>query len=132
MRFTDRKTLFTDLIPLLSIRSIRMDRQTVYNSYCHENILSALMRCDLRTVKHSLQTLYPFYRSVRSVWIDKPYITTLAIKIFQVPLMRCDLRTVKHPLQTVYPCCRSVRSVRTVTVRVYWTTLSGGHKSCFY
>ena len=46
--------------------------------------------------------------------------------------MRCDLRTVKHSLQTVYPCCRSVRSVRsvrsdtwfirTVTVRVYWTT----------
>ena len=44
--------------------------------------------------------------------------------------MRCDLRTVKHTLQNVYPCCRSVRSaqidtwlIRTVTVRVYWTTL---------
>ena len=42
----------------------------------------------------------------------------------------CDLRTVKHTLQNVYPCCRSVRSgwidtwlIRTVTVRVYWTTL---------
>ena len=40
MRFTDRKTLFTDRIPLLSIRSIRTDRQTVYNHSCHENILS--------------------------------------------------------------------------------------------
>ena len=40
MRFTDRKTLFTDRIPLLSIRSIRTDRQTVYNYSCHENILS--------------------------------------------------------------------------------------------
>ena len=75
MRFTDRKTFFTDRIPLLSIRLIRTDRQTVYNSSCHENIPS------------------PTY-------------------------------------ETVYPCCRSVRSVRidtwlirTVTVRVYWTTL---------
>ena len=40
MWFTDRKTLFTDRIPLLSIRSIRTDRQTVYNHSCHENILS--------------------------------------------------------------------------------------------
>ena len=40
MRFTECKTLFTDLIPLLSIRSIRTDRQTVYNHSCHENILS--------------------------------------------------------------------------------------------
>jgi len=54
------------------------------------------------------------------------------MKIFYVPLMRCDLRTVKDTLQNVYPCCRSVRSVRihtwlirTVTVRVYWTTLDG-------
>ena len=69
-----------------------------------------------------------FRRSLRSVRIDKPYITTLAMKISQGPLMRCDLRTVTHSLQTVYPCCRSVRSVRidtwlirTVTVRVYWT-----------
>ena len=40
MRFTDRKTFFTDRIPLLPIRSIRTDRQTVYNHSCHENILS--------------------------------------------------------------------------------------------
>ena len=67
------------------------------------------MRCDLRTVKHSLQTVYPFCRSVRSVRIDKPYMTTLDMKI---PLIRCNLWTVKHSLQTVYPFCRSVRSVR--------------------
>ena len=40
MRFTDRKTHFTDRIPLLSIRSIRTDRQTVYNHSCYENIVS--------------------------------------------------------------------------------------------
>ena len=30
MRFTDRKTLFTDRIPLLSIGSIRTDRHMAY------------------------------------------------------------------------------------------------------
>ena len=40
MRFTDRKTHCTDCIPLLSIRSTRTDRQTVYNHSCHETILS--------------------------------------------------------------------------------------------
>ena len=40
MRFTDRKTLFTERVPLLSIRSIRTDRQTVYDRSCHENISS--------------------------------------------------------------------------------------------
>ena len=40
MRFTDRKTRFTDRIPLLSIRWIRTDRQTVYDNSCDENILS--------------------------------------------------------------------------------------------
>ena len=35
MRFTDRKTLFTDRIPLLSIRSIRTDRHMAYTDrYC--------------------------------------------------------------------------------------------------
>ena len=37
---TDRKTHFTDRIPLLSICSVRTDRQTVYNHSCHENIIS--------------------------------------------------------------------------------------------
>ena len=64
--------------------------------------------------------------------LRQSYITTLDIKIFQVPLMRCNLRTVKHTLQTVYPFCwsliiRSVRidtwRIRTVMVQVYWTTL---------
>ena len=31
MRFTDHKTLFTDRIPLLSIRSIRRDRHMAYS-----------------------------------------------------------------------------------------------------
>ena len=102
MRFTDRKTLFTDRIPLLSIRSIRMDRQTVYNYSSHENILSPTYemrltnRETLFTDRISLLTIrsirtdrqnvynssYPCCRSVRSVRIDKPYITALAMKIF--------------------------------------------------
>ena len=40
MRFTYSKTHFKDRIPHLSTRSIRTDRQTVYNHSCHENILS--------------------------------------------------------------------------------------------
>ena len=40
MRFTDRKTLLIDRILLMTIRSIRTDRQTIYHHSCHENILS--------------------------------------------------------------------------------------------
>ena len=111
MRFADRKTHLTDSILLLSICSVCADRQTVYNHSFHENIPIPLMRCDLRTVKHTLQTVYPSCQSVQFIRINKPYITTFAMKLFQVPLMRCDLRTVKYTLQPVYPSCRSVRSI---------------------
>ena len=82
MRFTDRKTHFTDRIPLLSICSIRTDRQTVYSYSCHKNILSRANQMRFTDRKKSLQTVYHFCRSVRCVRIDKPYITTLAMKIF--------------------------------------------------
>ena len=39
MRFTDRKTLFTDRIPLLSIRSIRTDRHMAYTDRYSAGVL---------------------------------------------------------------------------------------------
>ena len=48
----DRKTLFTDRIPLLSICSIRMDQQTVYHHSCHENILSPIN--EMRFTDHKI------------------------------------------------------------------------------
>ena len=40
------------------------------------------MRCDLRTVKHSLQTVYPCCRSVRSVRIDTWFIRTVTVRVY--------------------------------------------------
>jgi len=52
-------------------------------------------------------------------------------EIFQVPLMRCNLRTVNSSIRTVsevhgpYKTLRTETIVsRSVTVRVYWTTLN--------
>ena len=81
VHFTDRRELFTNRIPLSSVRTVLTDRKTVNTHSCHENIQVPLMKCDLRTVKHTLQTVYHFCRSVRSAQIDKPHITTLAMKI---------------------------------------------------
>ena len=39
MRFTDRKTPFTDRIPLLSIRSIRTDRHKAYTDRYDAGVL---------------------------------------------------------------------------------------------
>ena len=86
MRFTDRKTRFTDRIPLLSIRSIRTDRQTVYNHSCHENILSPTneMRfTDRKTLFTDRIPTIPLL-SIRSIRTDGQtvYHATLAMKIF--------------------------------------------------
>ena len=128
--FTDRRDLFKDRIPLSAVRTVLTDRKMVNTYSCHENILSPTNEMRF-TERKTLFTERIHLLSIRSsVRIDKPYITTLAMKIFYVPLIRCDLRTVKHTLQNVYPCGRFVRSVRidtwiirTVTLRVYWTTL---------
>ena len=40
MRFTDRKTLFTDFIPLSSVRTVLTDQKTVNTHSCQKNILS--------------------------------------------------------------------------------------------
>ena len=70
MRFTDRKTLFTERIPLLSIRSIRMDRQTVYNHPCHENILSPTNEMRLTNRKTHFKERIPLL-SIRSIYTDR-------------------------------------------------------------
>ena len=38
--FTDRRELFTNRIPLSSVRTVLTDRKTVNTHSCHENILS--------------------------------------------------------------------------------------------
>ena len=70
MRFTDRKTLFTDCIPLLSIRSIRTDRQTVYNHSCHENILSPTNEMRFTDRKTLFTDRIPLL-SIRSIRTDR-------------------------------------------------------------
>ena len=70
MRFTNRKTLFTDRIPLLSIRSIRTDRQTVYDHSCHENILSPTNEMRFTDRKTLFTDRIPLL-SIRSICTDR-------------------------------------------------------------
>ena len=70
MRFTDRKTLFTDRIPLLSIRSIRTDRQTVYDHSCHESILSPTNEMRFTNRKTLFTDRIPLL-SIRSIHTDR-------------------------------------------------------------
>ena len=58
--FTDRRELFTNRIPLSSVRTVLTDRQTVYNHSCHENIQVPLMKCNLRTVNTLYRPYTPF------------------------------------------------------------------------
>ena len=67
MLFTDRKTLFTDRIPLLSIRT---DRQTVYNHSCHENILSPANEMRFTDSKTLFTDRIPLL-SIRSIRTDR-------------------------------------------------------------
>ena len=106
--FTDRRELFTNCIPLSLVRTVLTDRQTVYNHSCHENILSPtnemrftdrkthftdhiplLSICSIRT-KHSLQTVYPCCRSVRSVRIDTWLIRTVTVRVYWTTLSNFD------------------------------------------
>ena len=70
MRFTECKTLFTDRIPLLSIRSIRTDRQTVYNHSCHEKILSPTNEMRFTDRKTPFTDRIPLL-SIRSIRMDR-------------------------------------------------------------
>ena len=49
------------------------------------------MRCDLPTVKHSLQTVYPCCRSVRSVRIDTWLIRTVTVRVYWTTLVICTV-----------------------------------------
>ena len=64
------KTLFTDRIPLLSIRSIRTDRQTVYDHSCHENILSPTNEMRFTDRKTLFTDRIPLL-SIRSIHTDR-------------------------------------------------------------
>ena len=70
MRFTDRKTHFTDRIPLLSICSISADRQTVYNHSCYENILSPTNEMRITDRKTLFTDRIPLL-SIRSIRTDR-------------------------------------------------------------
>ena len=70
MGFTNRRTHFTERIPLLSIRSIRTDRQTVYNQSCHENILSPTYEMRLKNRKTHFTDRKPLL-SIRSIRSDR-------------------------------------------------------------
>ena len=97
MRFTDRKTLFIDRIPLLSIRSIRTDRQTVYNHSCHENILSPTNEMRLTNRKTHFTERIPLL-SIRSIRTDRHMAYT----------DRYDAGVLDNPpVKTVY-CLRSI------------------------
>ena len=82
--------------PTNEIRAVCTDRQTVYDLSCRENILSPTNKIQFTDRKKFFTDRISLLRSVRSVRIDKPYMTSLAMKILQVPLMRCNLRTVYH------------------------------------
>ena len=70
MRFTNRKTLFTERVPLLSIRSIRTDRQTVHHHSCHENISSPTNEMRF-TDRKTLSTERVPLLSIRSICTDR-------------------------------------------------------------
>ena len=76
MRFTNRKTHFTDRIPHLSTRSIRTDRQTVYNQSCYENI-----SCPTNEMR---------FTDRRTLFTDR------------IPLL--SIRSIRMDRQTVYNC----------------------------
>ena len=70
MGLTNRKPHFTERIPLLSIRSIRTDRQTVYNHSCHENILSLTYEMRLSNRETHFTDRKPLL-SIRSIRTDR-------------------------------------------------------------
>ena len=93
MQFTDRKTHFTDCIPLLSIRSIRTDRHTVYNHSCHENILSPTNEMRFTDRKPHFTDRIPCCRSVLSIRIDTWLIRTVMVRVYYNPHLNEVLKT---------------------------------------
>ena len=73
MRFTDRKNSLQTVYPLLSIRWIRTDQQTVYDHSCHENILSPTNEMRFTDRKTLFTDRIPLLsiRSIRSIRTDR-------------------------------------------------------------
>ena len=66
-----------------AIRVISLDRQTVFTALSyHENILSPTNEIQFPDHKKFFTDRISLLRFVRSVRIDKPYVTSLAMKIF--------------------------------------------------
>ena len=91
MRFTDRKTHFTDRIPHLSTRLIRTDRQTVYNHSCHQNILSPTYEMLFTNRKTHFTDRIPLL-SIRSIRTDRhmAYTDRYGAGVLDNPLWRQD------------------------------------------
>ena len=78
------------------------------------------MRCDLRTVKHTLQNVYPFSRSVRSVRIDTWLIQTVTMRVYWTTLQ------FSYPIVVVEgQGCRELSSLPIATVNVMATNDHG-------
>ena len=71
MRFTDRKTLFTDRIPLLSIRSIRTDRHMAYTDRYGAGVLDNSLAFWL--IKRQLSGYWNLYARARVYLANKQY-----------------------------------------------------------
>ena len=65
-----------------AIRVISLDRQTVHDLSYHENILSPTNEIQFPDHKKFFTDRISLLRFVRSVQIEKPYVTSLTMKIF--------------------------------------------------
>ena len=110
--FCVKKSLKQSPYITFAIRTVRTARQTIYDLSCHENILSSTNEMQFTDRKKFFTDRLSLLRSVRSVRIDKPYMTSLAMKIVS-PTKRCSSeRTVKRFFTDRISLLRSARSVR--------------------
>ena len=103
MLFMDRNTLFTDRIPPLSIRSIRTDRQTVYDHSCHENILSPTNEMRFTDSKTHFTERIPLL-SIRSIRTDRhmAYTDRYGAGVLDNPLIRTRIPPLLYRASTSF------------------------------
>ena len=70
VHFTDRRELFTNRIPLSSVRTVLTDRKTVNTHSCHENILSPTNEMRFTDRKTLFTDRIPLL-SIRSIRTDR-------------------------------------------------------------